>query len=711
MSRTEAGESPVPTDDDSISLASTAPSEPKDEYLIEGIMAERVADGATWYLVKWEGYPDERCTWEPESSFQDEQTFHDWQNQKMRISRGLDPPCNVGMLEMRVENWIEATEKRKARRKAKRIRLGLIVDSETEGNDSDCASNNALDDDNSDLDTPLKKRRRSSTTTSRGTDSPRSGLPASSRSISRSKPNRKWTAKEENALRAGLEIVKGPFWDQILDLFGPTGSKSQDLKDKDSLDLEAKTLKLKTEFLKCGRDFPPYLRYIGNKLEDRIFGKIGSTDPMDEDIGTSSTEDSLMEEMQQATVKRAFQPIAKPSESRSGANQSKPLEQRPKVLNRRRTGPEDVQNRSTAPKPKVSTAQMIPRVEPAKKAGPARNDSQMGTVGRGPLRLGQGTWKLKSASKKPKVSGAAVLANWDTSVKPRRKQLPLQNATSTIDKPSERFGKLSTKRRYEKASRTERAPNIASLTLRDPKEFLKKPSVLSPAIQEAAKTNKSPSIVSPTTKEVTKTTKTPFELYQESLGRGGKEPTLAKIDISTSTSGNVETSSLSLDEGEQNILFNDQTARNTVPALSPRTKTPSSVYSNVPSRSVETRHMEKQPPIPFREYNHQDSSYPPFLARETAMSVVQPTADDSRPLGSATYNSFDEFQVIATIHLGPERLSLGVVRFRGLDFAGKRLLLNIKTAPRDLFVWFNKIVVAEDYKAYFPIVGKPYTSQ
>ena len=51
--------------DDDISITSTVPSEPKDEYEVEVILAQRTFAVGEMYLLKWVGYPYERCTWEP----------------------------------------------------------------------------------------------------------------------------------------------------------------------------------------------------------------------------------------------------------------------------------------------------------------------------------------------------------------------------------------------------------------------------------------------------------------------------------------------------------------------------------------------------------------------------------------------------------------------------------------------------------------------
>lgn len=128
--------SPEGSDNDTVSITSTVPSEPREEYPLEGVLAERMNGGIKEFLVKWEGYPDERCTWETESNFQDDDTLHLWQVRKTRIARGLEKPYNVNALEARVEAWIAATKSRKARRRMKRRQLGLSIASKDTSEES-----------------------------------------------------------------------------------------------------------------------------------------------------------------------------------------------------------------------------------------------------------------------------------------------------------------------------------------------------------------------------------------------------------------------------------------------------------------------------------------------------------------------------------------------------------------------------------------------
>ncbi|KAJ5754091.1 uncharacterized protein N7511_008244 [Penicillium nucicola] len=63
------------SDEDLSSLASNQDEDKS--YAVETIWAERVSKGHTEYLIKWEGYPAERATWEPVEMFDDELGHHE----------------------------------------------------------------------------------------------------------------------------------------------------------------------------------------------------------------------------------------------------------------------------------------------------------------------------------------------------------------------------------------------------------------------------------------------------------------------------------------------------------------------------------------------------------------------------------------------------------------------------------------------------------
>lgn len=71
-----------------------------------------------------------------------------------------------------------------------------------------------------------------------------------------------WSKEEESALERGLRRFSGPYWSDILGLFGPNGSVSDVLKDRDEAQMEDKACRMKISFLKKGVKFPFYLRPV-----------------------------------------------------------------------------------------------------------------------------------------------------------------------------------------------------------------------------------------------------------------------------------------------------------------------------------------------------------------------------------------------------------------------------------------------------------------
>ncbi|KAF4994891.1 hypothetical protein FGRMN_5488 [Fusarium graminum] len=80
---------------------------------------------------------------------------------------------------------------------------------------------------------------------------------------------RPWTQDEEKALMAGLDLVKGPHWSQILTLFGPAGTMSDILKDRTQVQLKDKARNLKLFFLKTNSEMPYYLQAVTGELKTR----------------------------------------------------------------------------------------------------------------------------------------------------------------------------------------------------------------------------------------------------------------------------------------------------------------------------------------------------------------------------------------------------------------------------------------------------------
>lgn len=80
---------------------------------------------------------------------------------------------------------------------------------------------------------------------------------------------RPWTPEEEKALMAGLDMVKGPHWSQILQLFGQNGTISDILKDRTQVQLKDKARNLKLFFLKTNSEMPYYLQCVTGELKTR----------------------------------------------------------------------------------------------------------------------------------------------------------------------------------------------------------------------------------------------------------------------------------------------------------------------------------------------------------------------------------------------------------------------------------------------------------
>ncbi|KAG9773139.1 hypothetical protein KCU88_g5883, partial [Aureobasidium melanogenum] len=104
---------------------------------------------------------------------------------------------------------------------------------------------------------------------------PRKGVTPSQR--------RPWTTEEENALMTGLDRVKGPHWSQILAMYGPGGTVSEALKDRNQVQLKDKARNLKLFFLKSGIEVPYYLKYVTGDLKTRAPGQASKQEARERD--------------------------------------------------------------------------------------------------------------------------------------------------------------------------------------------------------------------------------------------------------------------------------------------------------------------------------------------------------------------------------------------------------------------------------------------
>ncbi|OGM45684.1 Chromo domain protein Chp1p [Aspergillus bombycis] len=111
------------TSDDDISLTSTVPSPPKENYYVDTIHAERETSQGIEYLVGWEDYPIERSSWETAAQFDDEQTLLDWEEKKREIAAGRLQEFDVADFNRRLYEAEQARQKRKHKRHLTREEL------------------------------------------------------------------------------------------------------------------------------------------------------------------------------------------------------------------------------------------------------------------------------------------------------------------------------------------------------------------------------------------------------------------------------------------------------------------------------------------------------------------------------------------------------------------------------------------------------------
>ena len=101
------------------------------EFTVERIRAEQVNDGVKQYLVKWQGYDDDRSTWEPAKSFADKSILKEWRQQRdsgdtLNQEGILELEARMGAYMVRREA-IEAKRTRKQSLKKRQVRQNYSV--------------------------------------------------------------------------------------------------------------------------------------------------------------------------------------------------------------------------------------------------------------------------------------------------------------------------------------------------------------------------------------------------------------------------------------------------------------------------------------------------------------------------------------------------------------------------------------------------------
>ena len=679
-------------DRDDISITSTAPSAAQDEYLVEEILAERTDTGVTEYLVKWDGYPEERCTWEPRSSFQAEEepegpALLEWRTRKMRLDRGLQKPYNVEALETKVEAIEDAKRKRKDRRWAKRKRLGIPVPSVKPSKQLTTSSSDieAVEDDNT-------GRFRGKTESSSSSES--------DNAVQR-KRRTEWTDQEDNALMKGLSRI-GSSWDQIREMY-PI------LKLKSHLDLEREARHLRSTFIESGRDVPQCLQVFDKKKPKSKRTR--------KDEGDESSEDSLLENIRTQAPNKTFKKLQKRGKLKTS---EEPTED---IYDFEETNPTERQQQTQSPTLKPTVA------NPSQPMLQRR--TQVGRVGTGPAGRGGHTINPTGiTSRRPPIQGAAIFGNWNQAS--TRKPY----GTGKTGDQHKLFDKLSIQNRTMKAHRREPAPNPAHLSFIDRQTGCAIDNPISAVHSQPPK-------------------KTPFQLLQEQR-RNAVETEEAAVDIDASTpADDLDEDTLMMIDSitKKDEVANVKTRENSLITIASGPPTQSRVVTgpgpenspvatpltgstsvSVPtggtvtsSRSVSLSTTAK-PILPTNQALISTLNTT-FMSRqqqiaEPVLTGPVPAAKDSEPwqatsdlIAPQTTTPFPK-DILGLLEIGSEHDVVGEVRFRGIPEIPYTPQFRTVVHPRNMLYavprsqstgrthyWFERICIADEYRKYFPWVN------
>lgn len=59
-------------------------------FEVDRILNKKVVKGKVKYFIKWEGYPDDQNTWEPESNVLDRKLITEFENRRSKNSKKKD---------------------------------------------------------------------------------------------------------------------------------------------------------------------------------------------------------------------------------------------------------------------------------------------------------------------------------------------------------------------------------------------------------------------------------------------------------------------------------------------------------------------------------------------------------------------------------------------------------------------------------------------
>lgn len=117
------------SDTDSIDTDTTAESVHSEDtgFNVEQILQEDTnAQGVKLYLVKWEGYPLHRASWEDRKQFESGLPLQQWEQRKRAAKQGGQPLFDVDLWHEAYERANDEKEDKARRRAAKRRRRSEV---------------------------------------------------------------------------------------------------------------------------------------------------------------------------------------------------------------------------------------------------------------------------------------------------------------------------------------------------------------------------------------------------------------------------------------------------------------------------------------------------------------------------------------------------------------------------------------------------------
>ena len=512
--------SPDLSDLDSISIISTIASEPQEEYALDCILAERDDEGVREYLVKWHGYDELRSTWEAEENFRNDMTIPEWEKRKVRIVQGLEPPFDVADLESRIERMTEETESRKARRQAKRKKLGMRVasvhpedNSEYEERGSKASSvgggESILKVSSSRPTTNQHRRRLRDSSTSTDSKS-EDDIPLIRHAVPRRKKG--IAVKLKKASDSQRRTTKDDIAFIVID-----DDDDDDDNDDDRAGDESLFTKKLVPTIKGGR-------FKETDNESMVSKK---NDTQSEAIKRANSESKKKQVLENKTSRSPSKPVVGRSQAamndttkESAAKESTAKNSTVENTTAKDATTRDIAARDTIAKNSMAKDNSCTSVKAISTTrGTAKPRLPFMANGRGPARpINRSAHKSAPSTGRPEVTGAAIFNNWSKDVK---RQGPWQARSRELPRASEKKAEgqiktLSWKNKYQKAGRNELAPNVSQLNLFSPKNM--------------PQNRKSTSISVNTT-----TSKRPFQLIQDDLAKKNPESSSTRM---VETSGN-----------------------------------------------------------------------------------------------------------------------------------------------------------------------------